>query len=224
MKLIKIEKSLDRIFFIADLHYQHKNILDLDGRIDQFKTLEDMELYIREELSSTLCSDDLLFDLGDMFFGTRDNKFYNLLSSIPCPIYKVLGNHDKEEYFIKNSDQFEIITDLMAIEVNGEYKITLSHYPILDFPYMYHGGIEIFGHTHGHLDEFISSIPNLMLDVGFSASYSKRKGKFIHSLREILDYFKIEKLGYEDDGLDNYRECFMKWVNDKYHSEESLWR
>ena len=224
MKLVKIEKSLDRLFFISDLHYQHKNVLTLDRGREKFKSLEEMEEYIRRELSETLTPDDLLFDLGDMFFGTRDIKFNELLSSIPCPIYKILGNHDKEDYFRKKEDRFEIMTDLMAIQVNKEYKITLSHYPILDFPYMYHGGIEIFGHTHGHLDNFISTIPNLMLDIGFSSGYSEKKGKFIHSLREILDYFKVEKLGYLDDGVENWNECFMKWVNEKYHSEESLWR
>ena len=98
--------------------------------------------------------------------------------------------------------------------IGEEYKITLSHYPILDFPYMYHGGLAIFGHTHGHLDEFVSSIPNLMVDIGFSSGFSKTRGTFLHSLPCIIEEFK-RKTG----GID-----FKTWANEKYHDKSSLWR
>lgn len=210
MKHIKIDKDPEKIFLMSDLHYQHKNILHLDNR--NYKSLSEMEEKIRLELIQTLTDDSILIDLGDMFFGTRDSKFYELMSCIPCPIYKILGNHDKESYIRKNSDLFEDISDLIILEV-GSQKITLTHYPIIDFPYMYHGGIEIFGHTHGHIDKFINSIPYLMLDIGFSAGFSKKSGTFLHTLKNIYEFFdrKTGGLTYSD------------WANKKYHNKDSLW-
>ena len=210
MKLIKINKEPEKIFFTGDLHYQHKNILTLDDR--NYETLEDMESYIRAELVQTLSDDNILIDLGDMFFGTRDNKFHGLMSCIPCPIYKILGNHDKEKYFREHSDYFEMIEDSVIIEV-GNQRITLSHYPILDFPYMYSGGLEIFGHTHGHLDNFLKTIPYLMVDIGFSSGFSKERGTFLHSLDSIYNYFDEKTSGKN----------YSAWANEKYHGPDSLW-
>lgn len=217
MKKIKVDLDPEFIYFTADLHYQHKNILTLDGR-DQYKSLSEMEDDIREKLQETLTPEFLLIDLGDMFFGTRDNKFNALMSSIPCPIYKILGNHDKEDYFLSRGSEFLGIYDSFIMELKDGTRITLTHYPILDFPYMYSGGLELFGHTHGHLDSFIDSIPYLMLDLGFSAGYSKGTGKFIHKLSDILTYFRDTKMGGACSG------DFNKWAQENYHTKKSLWR
>lgn len=212
MTKTNIDHPLEKIYFMGDLHYQHKNVIELDSR--PFPDLATMEEYIRGELEKTLDSDCLLFDLGDMFFGTRENRFQELISSIPCPVYKVFGNHDKQDFFLKHYDDFKGFYDILGLMIGEEYKITLSHYPILDFPYMYHGGLAIFGHTHGHLDEFVNSIPNLMLDIGFSSRFSKKRGTFLHSLPCIIEEF-MKKTG----GVD-----FKTWANEQYHSENSLWR
>lgn len=217
MKKIKIDIDPELIYLTADLHYQHKNIITLDDR-NQYKDLSEMEEDIRTKLQETLKPEHILIDLGDMFFGTRDNKLKALISSIPCPIYKILGNHDKEDYFISRSDMFLGIYDSFILELRDGTRITLTHYPILDYPYMYSGGLELFGHTHGHLDSFIDSIPYLMLDLGFSAGYSKKTGKFIHKLSDILDYFRNTKMGGSCDGN------FNRWAQENYHTKKSLWR
>ena len=211
MTKTNINHDPEKIYFMGDLHYQHKNVISLDSR--PFEDLQAMEEYIDTELSTKLDSDCILFDLGDMFFGTRENKFQKLLSSIPCPIYKIFGNHDKQDFFLKHYDNFKGFYDILSLMIGEDYKITLSHYPILDFPYMYHGGLALFGHTHGHLDKFVDNIPNLMLDIGFSSQFSKSRGTFIHSLPSIIDEFR-RKTGGKD---------FKTWAAEEYHGERSLW-
>ena len=211
MTKTNINHNPEKIYFMGDLHYRHKNVINLDSR--SFQDLQNMEEYIEEELNKTLDSDCILFDLGDMFFGTKESKFNELLSSIPCPIYKIFGNHDKQEFFLKHRDNFMGFYDILSLMIGEEYKITLSHYPILDFPYMYHGGLALFGHTHGHLDKFISSIPNLMLDIGFSSKFSRERGTFLHPLSSIIEEFN-KKTG----GID-----FKTWADEQYHGVNSLW-
>jgi len=210
------EYDPEKLYFMGDLHYQHRNVIDLDLR--PFSSLDEMEEYIENELVSVLDSECTLFDLGDMFFGTRENKFQKLISKIPCPIYKIFGNHDKQDFFLKHGKYFKGFYDILSLMLKTEdkidYKITLSHFPIIDFPYMYHGGLSIFGHTHGHLDEFVSNIPNLMIDVGFSSGFSKREGTFLHPLSSILSEFNKKTQGKD----------FITWANEEYHGKNSLWK
>jgi calcineurin-like phosphoesterase family protein len=200
-----------KIYFMGDLHFQHKRVLECDSR--GYSDIAQMEDYICETLKETLTEDCILFDLGDMFFGTRDNKFKRLMNSIPCPIYKVLGNHDDEKYFReKHSDKFKAIADFYILHIDN-YPITIAHYPIIDYPYMYHGGLEVFGHTHGHLDDFIDSIPYLMVDIGFHSRYSRKRGTFLHNFQDILDGFKMKTGGMD----------FKEWAQQEYHGRSSLW-
>lgn len=211
MKTINISGfDPSRVFFIGDLHHSHKNIIDFDKR--DFSNLKEMGDYIEKTLSETLKPTDLLIDLGDLYLGSGITKLLNLLSCIPCPMYKIIGNHDKEKLFDKVKDKFIYYEDSFILETLND-KITVSHYPILDYPYMYNGGLEVFGHTHGHLDKFISSTPYLMVDLGFSSSFSKQAGTFIHSLDSVLSWFKRRTGGKE----------FKIWAQEMYHGKTSLW-
>lgn len=211
MKLEKFEGlDYEKIYFMADLHFQHKRILEYENR--GFKDIDEMDKAICKTLRDVLTEDCILFDLGDMFFGTRENKFKMLIDSIPCPIYKVLGNHDNEDFFRKHSDRFKEIADFFTFYIDS-YPITVTHYPIIDYPYMYRGGLEVFGHTHGHLDDFIDSVPYLMVDLSFYSRFSRRSGTFLHSFSDILSEFD-----YKTGGQD-----FKEWAEENYHSSSSLW-
>lgn len=211
------------VFFMSDLHYGHNNILEIDKR--PYNTIDDMNSYIVKELKTKLRPTDVLFDLGDLFWkSTNIKRCREVLDSIPTKnIYKILGNHDPYKHYSmlgygkQNNlcDRFVYISDLLDIWIKYEkkdYLIALSHYPIFDWNHMYHGGLHIYGHTHGHTDEWVRNNPRLMVDVGFSASLAKEYGSFIIPFTYILDHFKAKTGGVK----------FSEWASSKYH-ECSTW-
>lgn len=208
------------VFFISDLHYGHKNIIDIDKR--PYESIEAMDEYIVQELKTKLRPTDVLFDLGDLFWKSINIKeCRDVLDSIPTKnIYKVVGNHDPYKHYIEaptNSlyDHFLKIGDIFDIRVeyeNTEYEIALSHYPILDWNHMYQGGLHIYGHTHGHTDKWVESGSRLMVDVGFSASLAKEYGSFIIPFETILEHFKSKTGGIS----------FKEWAQIEYH-KSGLW-
>ena len=211
------------VFFMSDLHYGHENIIEIDKR--PYNTIEDMNSYIVQELKTKLWPTDILFDLGDLFWRTTNiKKCREVLDQIPTRnLYKVVGNHDPYKHYIPEEkgdtnnlcDRFIKVADLLDIHIKietNEYLVQLCHYPIMDFNHMYHGGLHIFGHTHGHIDSWVNSESRLMVDVGFSASLAKEYGSFIIPFEYILDHFKKKTGGLK----------FLDWAKLKYH-ESNLW-
>ena len=68
-----------KILFISDLHVGHKNILTIDKR--PYKDMDEMIDYIIQELSQKVRPNDILFDLGDMFFAMNNNGY---IITTPC--------------------------------------------------------------------------------------------------------------------------------------------
>lgn len=208
------------VFFMSDLHYGHKNILEIDKR--PYESIEAMNEYIVRELKTKLRPSDILFDLGDLFWKSINIKeCRNVLDSIPTKnIYKVVGNHDPYKHYIEaptNSlyDHFLKIGDIFDIRIeyeNTEYEIALSHYPILDWNHMYQGGLHIYGHTHGHTDRWVQGGSRLMVDIGFSADLAKEYGSFIIPFETVLEHFKNKTGGMS----------FKEWAQIEYH-KPSMW-
>lgn len=225
---MKINKPFEittdsNVFFMSDLHYGHKNILEIDKR--PYSTIEEMNSSIVEELKTKLRPSDVLFDLGDLFWRTINIKeCRNVLDSVGTKnIYKVVGNHDLYKHYIPGDigkpnnlcDKFKVVADILDIHIKynkSEYLVSLCHYPILDFNHMYHGGLHIYGHTHGHTDTWVDSESRLMVDIGFSANLAKEYGSFIVPFSYILEHFRNKTSGV------NFRE----WAQTKYHEPE-LW-
>ncbi len=203
-----------KIYFCSDMHYGHENVISFGNR--PFSSVEEMDKSILQELKTKLTPDDILFTLGDDFWKMKANSIYWILDNvIPTnKIYKIVGNHDKYGYYIRGGaleKKFKAIGDIMDIGIKKEnqlYHVVLCHYPIYDFNMMYHGGIHLFGHVHGSLDDEMSKNPRLMVDVGYDGQLAKRCGSFLISFDEILDYF-YEKTG----GID-----FDTWGRKNYHS------
>lgn len=209
------------LYFMSDLHYGHQNILSIDKR--PYQTIEEMNEYIRRELSTKLRKTDVLFDLGDLFWKSVNIKeAREVLDSIPCNSkFKVVGNHDPYKHYLTEEigqtnnlcDRFKLVADLFDIHVKYEgveYLVSLSHYPILDWNHMYQGGIHIYGHTHGHTDSWVSRNSRLMIDIGFSASLAKEYGSFLIPFSEIIRHFKEKTSGIS----------FLDWAKTKYHEPE----
>lgn len=204
--------SIGKIYFMSDIHYNHENVINFGNR--PFSSVSEMNKYILDTIHNTIKPEDVLFTLGDDFWRMKQDDVSRIVDSIPTKnIYKIMGNHDKYGYYMCGGEvgkKYKIIADILDIVVRKneiDYPIVLCHYPIYDFNKMYHGGIHLFGHVHGNLDEEFETNPRLMVDVGFDSVLSREVGTFLITFEDVLNYFYRKTGGIDFDrwGRMNYK-------------------
>ena len=158
--MIKIDKDR-KVWIISDTHYGHKNICRgvtawrlPDGSIPlsqtrDFKTIEQMNESIVNNINSVVGQDDVLIHLGDWSFGGFENvKIFR--DRIVCQeIHLILGNHD---HHIENNrgDCQELFTSVNHY-TKLMYKFgtfVLMHYPMASWDGLNKGHTHLHGHVH----------------------------------------------------------------------------
>jgi len=147
------------IFFISDLHFCHKKILDFDKR--PFPNIDDMNECLINNWNSVVKDGDIVYFLGDFSFsGTAIRK--EIADSLNGTIYFILGNHDSYKNILKTNRFEDIISygteiyvkdeSIVDTERNGGFQmIVLSHYPIIVWNKCHVGSWMLHAHTHGSL-------------------------------------------------------------------------
>jgi calcineurin-like phosphoesterase family protein len=158
--MIKIDKDR-KVWIISDTHYGHKNICRgvtawrlPDGSIPisqtrDFKTIEQMNESIVNNINSVVGQDDVLIHLGDWSFGGFENvKIFR--DRIVCQeIHLILGNHD---HHIENNrgDCQELFASVNHY-TKLMYKFgtfVLIHYPMASWDGLNKGHAHLHGHVH----------------------------------------------------------------------------
>ncbi|MHA1376349.1 MAG: metallophosphoesterase, partial [Promethearchaeota archaeon] len=82
------------IWFTADFHLSHKNIIKYSNR--PFKTVEEMDEIIINNLEERIKPQDILYFLGDLTFKEiKAREFFQRFEEIE--IHYIIGNHDSSE-------------------------------------------------------------------------------------------------------------------------------
>jgi calcineurin-like phosphoesterase family protein len=121
------------IFFTADLHISHFNIIKYCKR--PFKTVEEMNEKLIQNWNSIISKNDTVFHLGDFVFKNSNYKIYEKV--LNGKIIHIKGNHDNFKTIEFASIQLE------------DYNIFLTHehpntlYAIPDFC-----DLVLCGHIH----------------------------------------------------------------------------
>jgi len=146
---------MSNIFFVADTHINHANILRHCNR--PWKSVEEHDEALINNWNSVVSRKDIVYLLGDFAMipkqddGTPRMKLYRKLRMrLNGKICLIIGNHDvmsNEVY-----DCFTEVSPLKEIKINGE-KITLCHYPMRSWNGSFHGRKHVFGHVHGRLEK-----------------------------------------------------------------------
>ena len=135
------------IFFTADLHLSHKNILKYCNR--PFKDIEDMNRTILQNLEESLRPKDTLYFLGDLTFKEKiAHEFFEKFSEIE--IHFIIGNHDSKDVIKIAQEYCTSVEHLKNIKIEGQH-ITLCHYAMLVWNKSHFNSWQLFGHSHGRL-------------------------------------------------------------------------
>src|SRR3989344_1809614 len=130
------------IFFIGDLHLDHKNIIKFCNR--SFKSVEEMNKVIIDNWNKTVKRNDIIFFLGDMAFGKGSKKTSYWLKKLNGNIIFIKGGHDR-------SRKIKFYHSLI-LKYNN-YRFLLLHDP-KDAPSNWKDWI-IHGHKHNnHMKDY----------------------------------------------------------------------
>lgn len=165
-----------RIFFTADTHFGHANIIryarrpwiDWDSDVVQEpdkKTGEMVERWISPEIARKRAAQmdaelvtrwnrvvkpgDTVYHLGDFCFGKTRNDFAQHFEKLEGDITFIKGNHDELAW--NNKAAFlEAFDSYLEVKVRGQ-EITLCHYALRVWNKWQYGSWHLYGHSHGTL-------------------------------------------------------------------------
>lgn len=137
---------MSNIWFTADTHYGHCNILNYCNR--PFKDHEEMNEGIISHFNEVLRPGDVLYHLGDIKHSqmTFDNTLGRLNTK---EIHLIIGNHDKEKE-CQRWGKFRSISDIKALTLDGQ-RVVLCHYAMRTWSSKNREGFQLYGHSHGML-------------------------------------------------------------------------
>ena len=136
------------IWFTADQHFDHKNIIRLCGR--PFNSVEEMNDTLIQNWNNVVASDDTVYVLGD--FAWKNPKPH--IDELNGDIIFIIGGHDKK---LKGEK-------LLEIQIDQQWFI-LCHYPLYSWNKEYYGSIHLHGHNHNNPIEEKRNRINVGVDV-----------------------------------------------------------
>lgn len=94
------------IYFTADLHFQHDNIIKYSDR--PFKTIKQHDEMLMNNWNKTLNNEDIIYILGDFCLGEEKYKeFYSrTLKKLKGEKHLIIGNHDNCSPYFYNKIGF----------------------------------------------------------------------------------------------------------------------
>jgi calcineurin-like phosphoesterase family protein len=132
---------VSEIFFTADTHLGHANILSYDKTRGKFKSLEEHDETIIANWNKTVGPRDIVYHLGDFALVSDSNIYHRRLNG--KKIILIWGNHDwRNKAKLKS---WAVEQDVMYLK---EHNLFLSHYPHYSWPKSHRGCIHLFGHVH----------------------------------------------------------------------------
>lgn len=138
---------MNLIWFTADFHLSHKNIIKFCNR--PFESIEEMDEIIINNLKSRVEPKDTLYFLGDLTFNKKlAQEFFEQFKSIY--IHFIIGNHDYSKVIKIAKEYCESVSYLKDIRIHHQ-SITLCHYAMRVWNKSHFNAWQLYGHSHGRL-------------------------------------------------------------------------
>jgi len=143
------------IYYTADLHLNHKNILHMCRR--PFDNLQEMHRTIKQYWNAAVQDNDEVYIIGDVCM-SFNGETADYLRSLHGKKHLIIGNHDKKHLKTeKFRELFETIDHYLTIGDEGR-KVVLFHYPILEWDGYFKGWYHIYGHIHNNDANFANQL------------------------------------------------------------------
>ncbi len=184
------------IFYIADTHFGHDNIIRNCDR--PFADADEMDRIIISNWNARVRDEDTVYVLGDVAYKYDTEELKAILKKLNGRKHLLLGNHDggwTAETWAKNC--FESVNFMIEISDNGRL-CTLCHYPMMSWHHEKKAYM-IYGHIHNNTDieywQYIA-LKDRMLNAGVEVNnyMPVTLDELIINNRMFKDSLKGEKL------------------------------
>ncbi len=195
------------IWFTADLHLGHKNILKHQiERIEKMGLVDSDDIighdnYIINMWKNITKRNDHIYVLGDFIMLNQQGciRILNELKSNGCIIHLIVGNHDKS--IKKMFNMFESIDEIKSVTfkkdnfdfIEQDFNVVLSHYPMKSWPNKCRGSMQLYGHVHANA-LWIDDTDDLCLNVGLDNPLCNYT---LFSLKQVYEIY-LKKLNGEN--------------------------
>lgn len=146
---------MPNIWFTADTHFGHANIIKYSNR--PFSSVQEMDEMLVERWNARVKPNDTVWHLGDFAFHKSYDELNVLFKRLNGSKYLIVGNHDYDD---TKRLFWESIRSMEEIRF-GKQTVVLCHYGMRVWNKSHHGSIHLYGHSHGTLPG-----NNQSLDVG----------------------------------------------------------
>ncbi|OAV42833.1 metallophosphoesterase [Lewinella sp. 4G2] len=142
------------IYFTADTHFGHANILKYTDR--PYANAQEMDEALIQNWNDTVGPDDTVYHLGD-FSLTSPAKTRKIIARLNGTIHLISGNHESSAHAC--ADQFAWVKDYYELSVpdpdahRGQRHYVLFHYAMRVWNGSHHGTFHLYGHSHGTLPD-----------------------------------------------------------------------
>lgn len=133
------------IYYISDTHLGDLRVFNKCSR--PFSGLDELEQEIILRWNNKVEDEDTVYVLGDI---AEDSylKAIEIFRTLKGHKHLIIGNHDlKMLDNITKSGVFESI-EFMKLINDGDRKVCLCHYPVMDWMEFSRGGYHVYGHIH----------------------------------------------------------------------------
>ena len=133
------------IYFTADQHFGHANIIRLCSR--PFADVREMDETLMENWNRRVTNRDTIYIVGDLFF-RNEVPAEEYLKRLKGKKHLILGNHDSMWVRRVNLAEYFLSVERLAEIEAGRRKFVLCHYPMMSWNGMGRGSFMIHGHVH----------------------------------------------------------------------------
>lgn len=133
------------IYYISDIHFSDQRVFDKCNK--PFEDLDDYKNEIIKRWNNKVSQNDTVYVLGDISDGVDKNSI-TIFNKLNGTKHLIVGNHDEpilEE--IVESRAFESVQFIKLID-DGNRKVCLCHYPLMDWMEFSRDGYHVYGHVH----------------------------------------------------------------------------
>lgn len=190
------------IYLTSDLHLSHKNVVKhcpgraIAGQFD-INDIEAHDKWLIDKWNNIVSKKDIVYIVGDFSFANRENtiKILNKLNGIK---HLIVGNHDNSSVQLIN--YFESISQIKEVKfkkgnysfLEEDFELVMCHYHMINWNKKHYGSCLTCGHSHGKLDDYNLTSPDLRVDVGIDGKLANYD--FV-SLEKLYKFFKEKTKG-----------------------------
>lgn len=190
------------IYFTADPHFGHANVLKFSNR--PFANIEEHDDFLINSINEHVGKQDTLYILGD--FAWKEPQKY--LPLINCRNrFLIRGNHDPNNIHSYMKNVYDVREIKIPFPEGSKTKVWLSHYPHCYWPSSHYGAFHLYGHHHAMREDTLDAVfpDRKSMDVGIDNAYRLLGAYRPFSAEEIYDILSNKK---NHDPVEWYQDNF----------------